>query len=371
MNIGIVIPGFSSDETDPAIPVYHNLVRALAQTENVRVLALRYPHRRDRYPFFGAMVTSLGVGQVRRVRRFMLWWDALRALRHLHNEQPFDVLHALWADESGLLAGWAGKRLGVPVIVSILGGELTRLNDIRYGLQRSALSRWTVGQALRHADTIVTTGAYAAEAIRRTGYIVPASKLHVAPMGIDVSQFYPTDQPRDPNRLLHVASLVGVKYQATLLQSVARLDPSVTLDIIGDGPERGALEALAASHGISERVRFLGSVPHAALPDHYRSAALHILSSRSESLPMTVLEAAACGLPTVSTAAGALPDYPAFVTTVPIGDDAALADAIRSLLRDAPRMEAFRQSALHAARTDFSLDAAVARLRALYQSHAR
>ena len=108
MNIGILLPGFSSDEHDWAIPVQLNLVREMAREDDVRVLALRYPHRRDCYSVYGAMVYSLGVGQACGARRLALWWEALRTLRRLHREKPFDVLHAMWADETGLIAAWAG-----------------------------------------------------------------------------------------------------------------------------------------------------------------------------------------------------------------------------------------------------------------------
>ena len=65
MHVGIILPGFSSDEQDWAIPVQLNLVRAMAAIEDVRVLALRYPFRREKYTIFGATVYSLGAGQVR------------------------------------------------------------------------------------------------------------------------------------------------------------------------------------------------------------------------------------------------------------------------------------------------------------------
>ncbi|MFN8374031.1 MAG: glycosyltransferase [Anaerolineae bacterium] len=110
MNIGILLPGFSSDEHDAAIPVQLNLVRTMAQQHDVRVLALRYPHRRDSYDVHGARVHSFGVGQVRGVGRLRLWLETLLLLRRLHREKPFDVLHAMWADECGLLAAaWAGQ----------------------------------------------------------------------------------------------------------------------------------------------------------------------------------------------------------------------------------------------------------------------
>src|SRR5687768_1697440 len=116
MNIGILLPGFSAHADDWAIPVQQNLMAELARTDDVRILALRYPHHRNRYTFNGATVIPLGVGQVRGMKRLQLWVNAVRTLRRLHQERPFDVLHAMWADETGLIAAWAGRLLGVPVV---------------------------------------------------------------------------------------------------------------------------------------------------------------------------------------------------------------------------------------------------------------
>jgi glycosyltransferase involved in cell wall biosynthesis len=366
MNIGILLPGFSSDENDWAIPVQLNLVREMAQHDNVRVLALRYPHRRDCYHIFGATVYSLGVGQVRSVKRMALWWDALQTLRRLHDERPFDVLHAMWADETGLIAAWAGRWLGIPAVVSIAGGELARLDDIAYGLQRSAFSRWTVGHALRGADAVVVACSYVSALIGAAGYSIPDAKIHTIILGVDTRVFQPGDYVNG-KRLVHVGSLVGVKDQVMLLRAMARLEADVTLDIIGTGPERARLEQMAAALGILNRVHFAGGVQHADLPDYYRGAALNVLTSRHEGLGMVTLEAAACGVPTISTAVGLLPDHPAMGMTVPVGDDAALANAIEDLLTNPERRTALGQSAYQTVQERFTIQHTAATFRNLYE----
>lgn len=367
MNIGILLPGFSSDENDWAIPVQLNLVRELAKTDDVRVLALRYPHRRDTYTVFGATVHSIGVGQVRGLRRLMLWADALLTLRRLHRKKPFDVLHAMWADETGLVAAWAGRWLNIPVVVSIAGGELARLDDIGYGLQRGRFSRWIVGQALTSADRITPACNYTKRLISTAGYPVPADKIRIITLGVNTEIFQPPVWARHvmPS-LIHVASLVGVKDQATLLRAIARLDTDVTLSIVGVGPERNTLERLAAELGITDRVNFVGAAHHLNLPHHYQAAAINILSSRHEGLGMVTLEAAACAVPTISTNIGLLPDVPEMGICVPVGDDAALAEAIRALLADENRRAALAQSAYTTVRERFTIQHTAAQLKTLY-----
>jgi glycosyltransferase involved in cell wall biosynthesis len=165
--------------------------------------------------------------------------------------------------------------------------------------------------------------------------------------------------------LIHAASLVGVKDQATLLRAIARLN-DVMLDIVGTGPEQVRLERLANELGIRERVNFLGAVHHPDLPQYYRRAALNVLSSRHEGLGMVTLEAGACGLPTVSTNVGLLPDYPTIGVVVPVGDDEALADAIEELLLDEKKRNQLSQTALATVREKFTIQHTVEQFRALY-----
>jgi glycosyltransferase involved in cell wall biosynthesis len=362
VQVGILLPGFSSGEHDWAIPVQLNLMREMARYEDVRVLALRYPHRRDCYRVHGAMVYSLGMGQVRGGKRLALWWEALRTLRRLHRQKRFDVLHAMWADETGLIAAWAGRWLNIPVVVSIAGGELVGFDDISYGLQRGVFSRWTVRQALRGADRVVVACDY----VRRLLRGVLDEKICKIVLGVDTQVFSPDDGIAEQNKLVHVSSLVGVKDQATLLRALARLH-AVHLDIVGTGPEHARLTALASELGLTDRVQFVGEVNHLDLPNYFRRAVLNVLSSHHEGLGMVTLEAAACGTATVSTAVGLLPDYPEMGITVPVGDSVRLAEAIHMLLDDPQRRKQLAQSAHHTVTAHLTIQHTVEQFRALYK----
>ncbi len=368
MRVGIILPGFSSDENDWAIPVQLNLVREMAAHDDVRVLALRYPHRRDQYEVYDASVYSLGVGQVRGPQRLKLWLDALLTLQRLHREKPFDILHAMWADETGLIAAWAGRWWSIPVVVSIAGGELVGFDDLGYGLQRSAFSRWIVGQALMGANCVIAACDYARALIAQAGYVIAADKIRTITLGVDANTFtlLKTNQQPTENKLIHAASLVGIKDQVTLLRALARLDRTVTLDIIGTGPEETRLRMLAEELDISERVKFLGAVKHLDLPAYYQQSSLNILCSRHEGLGMVTLEAAACGIPTVGTAVGLLPDYPALGISIPVGDEIALANAINLLLTDSKQRIALGQSAHKLVGERFTVQETVRQFRELY-----
>ncbi len=162
--------------------------------------------------------------------------------------------------------------------------------------------------------------------------------------GVDTRVFQPGDAVRArrlldvPEDVLHVgcvARLSPEKDHATLIQAFARVrtvHPGARLSLVGEGPERGALEALCKKFGLQGAVFFLGhrdDVP-ALLPGFD----LFALASRTEGTSLTLLEAAAAGLPIVATRVGGNPEVVADGETgllVPAGEPVALADAISGL----------------------------------------
>lgn len=372
MNVGLVFPGFSADERDWCIPALRNLVRELAVAEDVRVLALRYPHRAGRYEAFGAQVSALGGATVRRAGSARLWLRALSALAEEHRRRPFDVLHAFWATESGLIAALAGRVLGVPTIVSLAGGELVGLRDIGYGDQLVRSSRLKVRLALRMA-TAITAGsgqmcAGASAARRSTG------DVRWLPLGVDTNLFRHGSAERDggPPRLVHAASLVPVKDQRMLLRAAGLLRArgiAFQLDLAGEGLLDGELRRLAARLRLDGQVHFHGALRHDALPAFYRGAAAFVLTSRHEAQCMAALEAAACGVPAVGTAVGILPELePGAALTVPVGRAEALAAALAELLEDGRRRRSMAQAARARTAGEFGLATCGERFRAMYNA---
>lgn len=126
------------------------------------------------------------------------------------------------------------------------------------------------------------------------------------------------------------------------------------LVIVGDGPMRGELAALAEREGTASRVHFIATMPQAQLRHLYSAADVLLLPSTREGWPNVVLEALACGTPVVATDVGAVGEM---LTDARLGrilpgrDAAALAAAVRSLCDAAPSREAVRQ---HAMRFDWA-----------------
>lgn len=370
MKIALILPGFSAHERDWCIPVLLDYVRALSRTDEVHVFTLRWPEQRARYRVFGVDVRALGGTPRLGPRVVGLWARALAAITAEHRRRPFDVLHAFWADEPGWVAALAGAWLRRPVLLSLAGGELVGLPDIRYGLQLLPGRRALVGWLMRRA-ALVTAGSDYMLSLARDQVPVPdQAHLRRAPLGVDVDRFVPcaTSPPNGhANRHaigLNVGALYPVKDQARLLRVAARL-PRVQVRIAGQGPHLAGLQSLAGRLGVADRVEFLGAVEHGALPGVYAAADVFVQTSRHEAQGMALLEAAACGVPAAGTPVGVLPEL-----GMAADSEEAMVFALRELLGDAPRRQLLGQAARARVVDIFSLEAAQRRFQRLYEEAA-
>ena len=341
MRIGLVVPGFSADAGDWCIPALRHLVIRLAAAAEVHIFALRYPNRRGPYGVFGAQVTALGGGDATGGRSASLWRRTASALVAEHRRRPFDVLHAFWAGEPGFVTALLGRALRIPTVVSIAGGELAGLHDIGYGGLLRRLERVKTRLALRLAGAVTAGSALALASAQPFLPARPGSRARRVPLGVDLAIFAPVGQPRNdgPARILHVASLCGVKDQATLLSAAAALRDRgyvFQLDVVGAGPLEAYLRSLARCLGLSESVRWRGAIPHDQIARMYQRADLFVLSSRHEAQGMVALEAAACGVPVVGTAVGVIPELEPAARTIAIGDAEGLAEKMAELVDDEP-----------------------------------
>ncbi len=375
MRLALLTPGFSADEDDECIPAILDLVRTLAQHDDVQVFALRYPHRRQNYQVYGATVHPLGAGQVRGFGRLPLWGRALLQLRQAAQAQRFDVLHALWAHEPGFLAALAGQWTQTPVLVSLLGGELADLPEIDYGGGRSRVNSWLVQRALRQASWVTVGSHWLRQQVLpdlvRAG--CAPERLEVLPLGVATERFHPQaaanpgpDLDGRP-KLLQVAALTSVKDVATALRALPQIAvrwPDVHLHLVGEGELRQSLEQLAHELGVAARVTFHGAIAHHQLPAWYARADLALVSSRFESQGMVILEAMACGCPVVGTTVGLLPELVPAPWLAPPANPSALAYAVLQALEPVGRPPRVAAVHLH----PYSLAVSTERWRRLYTS---
>lgn len=239
-------------------------------------------------------------------------------------------------------------------------------------MARSALtkfkSRWRWHAAGKLADSFCCVSDDIASSVRRWRTVTPG-KVSVIANGVDTG-LYGTSLLRNEIRaslgipagarvIGTVGRLCEVKRQDMLVRAFARLHrshPDLWLLLVGDGPERPALERLAGELGVSGRTRFAG---YQSQTQHYFSAMdLFALCSRHEGLPLALLEAWASGLPVVSSAVGGIPKVVEHGRTGLLfasGDDAALADSIARLLDQEPLRTAIASAGTAQVRSHYSL----------------
>lgn len=333
MRVALVVTGgVDRSGRDRVTPVLLWLIERLARRHTLHVYAVRYLAQPCSYPLLGAMVHDLG-----RPEGLRRQYNALQ--RALQRDGPFDIIHGHWALPSGLLAAAAGRRLRIPSLVTLDSGEFAAIPEIGYGLQLRRRHRFAVAATVRLAHRATVCTQFQRDLARAHGVIAD-----VIPMGIDAQVFTRAEiSDGPPWRLLQVANLNPVKDQPTLLRAFRRLAdrvPEVHLDIVGIDTLSGMMQEQAQSLGLARQVTFHGFQPTDALVKLYQQAHVCVLASRHEAAGVVMLEAAACGVPTVGSHVGYLADWtPDRAVTIPPGDSDALSEAIADVLVDRPRRE--------------------------------
>ena len=182
---------------------------------------------------------------------------------------------------------------------------------------------------MRRTDLLLFESAYGGDTFRaKIG--VPSGLVRVVHNGVTPPEFASVEPNADATDLLFVGELRMLKGIDVLIEAmalVARDWQPVTATIVGDGPDRAALEARATTLGLNDCVRFAGAMPARTA---FALGRLMIVPSRAESLPYIVLEAAAATVPMVATNVGGIPEIfgPDTASLIPPGDAPALARAI-------------------------------------------
>lgn len=252
--------------------------------DGLRIHHPRYPL----LPRVGTAAAPLGLyaGLLPAVRRLMR--DGLR----------FDAIDAHYLYPDGVAAVMLGRRLGKPVVVTARGSDVTQLPDF-------ALPRRWIQWAMREAAALVSVSAGLKTAMVALG--APPDKITVLRNGVDLCRFRPGDREAcraalglDSPTLLSVGLLTERKGHHRTIEAMAGL-PAWRLLIVGEGPERPALEALIAAKGLSSRVRLMGAHPHGELTRFYTAADALVLASSREGWANVLLESMACGTPVVAS----------------------------------------------------------------------
>ena len=223
----------------------------------------------------------------------------------IRNGYDFEIIDAHYFYPDGVAAILLGRHFGKPVVITARGTDVNLIP--RYRLPR-AMIRW----AARHAAGIITVARALKDDLVGVG--VSAGRIEVLRNGVDLQLFRPIEREAGRRNLgisrttlLSVGHLIPRKGHDLVIQGLRWL-PELDLIVIGDGPEREALGALARESGAADRVRFVGSLAQEELRNYFGAADALVLASSREGWANVLLESMACGTPVVASNIGGTPE---------------------------------------------------------------
>jgi len=398
MRILHVLTAFPRSRDDVIVPwLVALLKRLLADGHEVEVFTSAYkgggnqsfdgiPVHRFRYFFARWEDLTHDEATPDRMRRSLLYkilplfyvLGGILGIRRLMRRCSYDIIHVHWPVPHALF-GWMGKRAskqpGPRLVTTWYGVELRWVQSSLPWLR--GFVRW----ALRISDAIVAISSYTAREIARFGkapvvvipYTLPfaegesKARLHAGGGGFQV---------------LFVGRLVERKGVKNLIDAVRRMPAELRarLVVIGDGPERQALETRAKDSGLGDRVEILGRVSDEELRAGYARSDVLVLPSildargDTEGLGVVLLEAMSYGIPVVASDIGGITDIVEHDTSgllVPPGDPAALAQALERLARDPALASRLGSAGEQRVRRAFGWPEIMAKWDAVYRAPAR
>ena len=289
-------------------------------------------------------------------------------------EQGIEAIHS-HNPEPHRAAAWLARRTRLPLIHTKHG----RNYPDRW--RRVLLNRW-LNRAARSVVAVSENVVQVARDIER----VPQHKLHLVRNGVDAARYVPADRDRrsaarqrlgldaDAFVIGSVGRLAPEKHYGLLIRAFAKLAPKrlnmdARLLLVGAGPEEARLKNLASELGVNERVVFAGNQDD--LRPYYAAMDVFALSSLTEGMSLTLLEAGASGLACVATDVGGNAEIVEHERTgliVPSDDEAALTNALDRLCADGDARRNMGAAARQRIAARFSLEAMVTAYETLYEA---
>jgi len=297
----------------------------------------------------------------------------LRALRAL----GLDVVHTHSPFLLGGVGLWLARTLRLPAAFTYhtLYTEYAHYAPVLGEVTRPLLSAYTTAYCNR-CDRVLVSVPSLARLLRAGGV---RARIDVVPSaGVEAAVFEGGPAARARERfgipeaaplLLYVGRLAREKRLTLLLEALAALPGDVRLLLVGDGPERPALEARAAELGLGSRVAFAGTCPHPRVLEALAACDLFVFPSQTETLGLAVLEAMAAGRAVVAARCDVMADIVRDGETgvLAVPDPASWARAIRALLDDPARRAAMGARA-RAVAAAYAQDRVIQRLIDVYDA---
>jgi glycosyltransferase involved in cell wall biosynthesis len=312
LHVLTLTPFFPSDQNEVsgcfiAEPL-QKLKRFGVDSSVIAVSPIHYPRRRPspsaaaewvRYP---QIPGNLGLSSAGK----LLYARLIGRVRKLHSVKPVDVIHAHGALPCGHAAALLSRRLGIPFVISVHG-----LDVFNTCFQGGAPANWRRQESIgvyRAAQMVICISEKVQQILRDgMGGSVSSGVVY---NGTDPELFSPgpvatalLEQGPPEKEILIVGNLIASKGHELVLRATAQLGTlflHLRCQIIGEGPERARLEALASELELAQRVQFLGRQGRVAVAGAMRGCSVFVLPSSNEGLGCVYLEAMACGKPVIA-----------------------------------------------------------------------
>jgi glycosyltransferase involved in cell wall biosynthesis len=336
----------------------------------------------DHAPLPSLTLDPSGHGWLLRARRAWRDWWWLADPAHVTCLRPrgFMMIHAHFG--TGGVCCWPlARALGLPLLVTLHGYDVA-VDSAWWEAGRGGWINRRYPQRLRRLAAagvhfLAVSQRIRAQAIRLG---IPARQITLHHIGVDTERFRASGAPlpQRPRRILFVGRLVEKKGCEILLQALAILRatiPGVELRVVGDGPLGASLRRNAAQLRLP--AQFLGALPHAAVRANLDEArvlcapSLQASNGDAEGLPMVILEAAAMGVPVVTSASlahgeGVLDGRTGYLCAQ--RDAAALAERLARILLDDSLANSMSAAAVTLMRERFDLRACTRTLERIYDA---
>jgi len=339
MRIAMVVPGgLHPSGQEQVVPSWLALFERLAKSHDIHAFALKHLAEPKSYLLRGFTVHDLGRPSA--PLGFARWAQERALTSALAEHGPFHLIHGFYADPAGLLAARAGKRLRIPSVVTCDSGEFVSIPAINYGSQRTRRGKAAVKEACELASKVhVCTsfmGALAASHNIATT-VIPLTSVTSRAATI---KWPAARRASETFRIVQVASLSRVKNQRLLIDAlkIVRAKVNAEVDLIGEDTLNGELQKHVAMTGVGDHITFHGFLAQARVLEILSRADLYVQTSLHEAAGVSVLEAAAAGVPALGTLAGHVADWSP-IKAMALGDmiPESLADAILTLHADPDR----------------------------------
>ena len=342
MRVAIITNGgIGGGYNNQGLPFLSNLVNSLADECEIDVYSFA-PNGGLQPKNFNVHSISGTIKQPFLFKFIKMWFLLSRANR----KHQYDVFHAIWPFPSGFITVLLGKLFGVKTIVSMQGGGLANIPEIKYGGNQIWIKRQINAWTLKHATHLTTLTAFLQA-------LIPTEKLKgkntIIYYGVDLNKFkYQEKTIASTIQFVHIANISAVKDQTTLLKCFQLISQQIDCKLTIAGPDyynEGLIQQLVKDLNLADKVKFLDFVPHEDIPDLLSNAHMMLHTSMHEGMGTVIAEALASGVLVCGTKVGLLADLPEdCCITVSLKSHDMLATKVLDLLKDEQKMMSMRSN---------------------------